>query len=729
MNDHRVLPVADTRQVTLQVAELDCAEEVRILQEGLARQPGIEKLDFNVLQGCMDVHYDQDLWSVPRLVGEVRRLGMTAQPRLEVAESPVTAAPSGNRPRERALVRSGAFLVVAVAVQAWDAGSLVALFGGSEHVHAISVLAILLYLAAIGLGLRWIFPKAVRSVLRLSPDMNLLMTVAVLGAILLGEFFEAAMVTFLFTLSEVLEQRSVSRARRSIHALMSLAPDVARRRTASGEFQEVPTSEVQDGQVCNVRPGERVPLDGEVISGISSVDQAPITGESVSVEKQIGDSLYAGTINGSGSLEFRVDGNAGSTLLSRIVRLIEQAYQRRAPSEQWVDQFARYYTPTMMLLALAIMVIPPTVVGWSWDTAAIWFYNGLVLLVIACPCALVISTPVSIVSGLTAAARQGVLVKGGLSLELLARVEAVILDKTGTITRGTPAVTKVICQGELSELQAAQIAAALQRHSTHPIAAAVLQFAKRINASPKQGLHVQEIAGRGISGEVTGEIYWLGSQRLAGEKGVSPESLPPDSDVPANQIFLGTGSQLLATFELQDELRDTAAGLVKSLRQLGMDRIELVSGDRTAVVRQVAEEVGIDHWHAEQLPEDKIEAVARLQKEYQRVAMVGDGINDGPALAAADVGIAMGAMGSDTAIETADVALMSDEIEKIPWLIRHGRKTLRLIRQNIIAALAVKAIFVLLTLVGYSNLWLAILADTGVSLAVIANSLRLLRTK
>lgn len=716
--------------VSLQVAELDCAEEVRILKDGLAEKPGIEKLDFDVMRGRMDVHYDAQHWNVQRLLEAVRTLGMNAQEVVETPQSSAAEEPARhNYNRERALVRSGAFLLVAVVIQAWESGGIAALFGHGDGAHTISVLSILLYLISISLGLRWIAPKALKSVLRFSADMNLLMTVAVIGAIVLGEFFEAAMVTFLFTLSEVLEQRSVTRARRSIQSLMSLAPDIARVKTADG-IEEVATDDIENGDICLVRPGERIPLDGTVVEGVSAVDQAPITGESVPVEKEPGDPVYAGTINGSGSIEFRVEGTSGSTLLNRIVRLIDQAYQRRAPSEQWVDQFARWYTPTMMLLAVAVMVVPPTVIGWSAESATTWFYNGLVLLVIACPCALVISTPVSIVSALTAAARNGVLVKGGLSLETIAKVKAVVLDKTGTLTTGMPSVTNVQCFADVNEERALALAAGVQNHSTHPIAKAILNYADQRQVTPAEFAQVEEIPGRGISGQTEGQTFWLGSTRLASERDADVGDIEAAvANTGVNVVVLGQGNQILATLQLQDQLRETAAHAVALLHQLGVDRVELISGDRTNVVQQVAEEVGVDAWKAEQLPEDKIEAVTRLRHDHNLVAMVGDGINDGPALAAADVGIAMGAMGSDTAIETADVALMSDEIEKLPWLIAHGRKTLSLIRQNIFAALAIKVIFIALTMIGYSNLWLAILADTGVSLAVIANSLRLLRTK
>ncbi|MEW4563381.1 cation-translocating P-type ATPase [Bremerella sp. JC770] len=723
-------PSADLLSVSIQVTELDCAEEVRILKDGLASKPGIEKLEFDVMRGRMDVEYDAGHWNVTRLLEAVSSLGMTAQEVIEAPKSTSNQPPSRqNVYRERALVRSGAFLIVAVVIQAWDSGGIAALFGHGEGAHTISVLAIVLYLISIALGIRWIFPKAVKAVRRFSADMNLLMTVAVLGAIILGEFFEAAMVTFLFTLSEVLEQRSVTKARRSIQSLMSLAPDIARVKTNTG-IEEIATDDIENGQVCLVRPGERIPLDGKIVQGVSAIDQAPITGESVPVEKEPGDPVYAGTINGSGSIEFRVEGTSGSTLLNRIVRLIDQAYQRRAPSEQWVDQFARYYTPTMMLLAVAVMVIPPTIVGWSANTATTWFYNGLVLLVIACPCALVISTPVSIVSALTAAARNGVLVKGGLSLETLAKVKAVVLDKTGTLTTGLPTVTNVQCFGEMTSEQALALATGLQNHSTHPIAKAILHYANQHEVTPADLQQVEEIPGRGISGRFNEQPVWLGSTRLATEQGADTAHLEDAAaGTGANVVVLGQANHVLATFQLQDELRDSAASAVASLHRLGVDQVELISGDRTNVVQEVAEKVGVDAWKAEQLPEDKIEAVTRLRNEHKLVAMVGDGINDGPALAAADVGIAMGAMGSDTAIETADVALMADEIEKLPWLIAHGRKTLNLIRQNIVAALAIKVIFIVLTMIGYSNLWLAILADTGVSLAVIANSLRLLRTK
>lgn len=720
--------------VTLRVEELDCAEEARQLQAGLAKSTGIERLDFNPIQGRMFVEYDPAQTSPADLIAKVRGLGMTAH--VEIGSSAVDSGPKASDPRpvsqsdrlrRKHTIRSGAFLVVAVAIQAWSTGDWLGILGHTGHSHPVPLAAILLYLLSTALGMRWVVPKAWSAVKRRSADMNVLMCVAVTGALLLGQWFEAAMVTFLFSLSLLLEQWSVGKARRSIAALMESAPETARRRCGHGHFHVVDVHKVGVGDICQVLPGERIPLDGVVTEGQSTVNQAPITGESIPMEKQAQSLVFAGTINGQGLLQFEVRQTSGETMLARIIRLVEQAHANRAPSQQWVERFASYYTPAMMLLAAAVMLVPPLVLGASF---AAWFYNGLVLLVIACPCALVIATPVSIVSGLTAAAHRGVLVKGGMALESLAKVDAIVMDKTGTLTEGAPRVDRVIPADGTDETSLIEIAGSLHRGSTHPLALAIAQYAEQKEADRRSVENLHELIGQGVEGRIDGVLYWSGSSRMARRRDSQCEEFLAkfdEAEFHGSLVVVGREARVLGVLILRDGLRDSAAEMIAQLHHLGIRHVEILSGDRPENVRPIAEATGVDHYAGDQLPEDKIRQIETLQASGRSVAMLGDGVNDSPALAAADVGIALGAIGSDAAIEAADVALMSDEIDKVPWLIRHGRRTLFMIQQNIAFALGVKLLFVLLAVAGYSSLWMAIIADTGVSLVVIANSLRLLR--
>ena len=557
--------------------------------------------------------------------------------------------------------------------------------------------------------------------------MNLLMVVAVAGAIALGEYFEAATVAFFFSLSLYLESWSVGRARNAVSALLDLAPPTARVLYDDGSEADVPASAIAVGAHFIVRGGDRIPLDGEVLDGAGAVDQAPITGESALVPKEAGDEVYAGTINGEGTLTVRATKAATDTVLSKIIRMVGDAHSKRAEVEQWVTKFARIYTPIVMALAVAIAVLPPLLFGGEWNY---WFYNALVLLVIACPCALVISTPVSIVAALAASARAGVLIKGGAYVEAPGRTTALALDKTGTITMGEPEVAAVYPLGDVSEADLLTIAGALEARSSHPLARAILGKAEQDGISVKAAEDTRTVPGRGLEGRMDGRSVWLGSDRFAVEKGFG-ETIPSDlrnriEEAGSTLVAVGNENGVTGLLELRDRIRPDAKGIVAQLHAQGVTKIIMLTGDNERTARAVADEVGIDEVRAELLPEDKVTAIEELVAEHDMVAMIGDGVNDAPAMARAHYGIAMGAVGSDAAIETADIALMTDDIGKVPWLIGHSRRTMSIIRQNIGISLATKAVFVGLTAFGMATMWGAIAADVGVSLLVVANALRLL---
>ena len=497
-----------------------------------------------------------------------------------------------------------------------------------------------------------------------------------------------------------------------------------------GSETDIPAAAVAVGTKFIVRGGDRIPLDGEVVDGAGAVDQAPITGESALVPKEAGDDVYAGTINGEGTLTVLATKAASDTVLSKIIRMVGDAHSRRAEVEQWVTKFARIYTPVVMVLAIFIALIPPLVAGGDWG---FWFYNALVLLVIACPCALVISTPVSIVAALAASARNGVLIKGGAYVEAPGRTTALAMDKTGTITMGEPEVAAIYPLGGTTEAELMARAVALEARSSHPLARAILGRAEQDGIKIVAAEDTRTVPGRGLEGQMGGQSIWLGSDRFAEEKGLG-------GDIPAdlrNQIE-GAGSTLVAigdangvsgVLELRDRIRPDAKGTVARLHAQGVKKIVMLTGDNAATARAVAAEVGIDEVRAELLPEDKVTAIEELVAQYTTVAMIGDGVNDAPAMARAHYGIAMGAVGSDAAIETADIALMTDDIGKVPWLIGHSRRTMSIIKQNIGLSLATKAVFVVATAFGMASMWGAIAADVGVSLLVVANALRLLRAR
>ncbi|MCC6626223.1 MAG: cadmium-translocating P-type ATPase, partial [Chloroflexi bacterium] len=561
-----------------------------------------------------------------------------------------------------------------------------------------------------------------------TPDMNTLMTIAVIGAAAIGEWSEAAWIVVLFAVGNQLESLTVERARRSIGRLLDLAPATATV-VREGVQTVEPAAAVAVGATVLVRPGERVPLDGVVIEGASAVDQAPITGESVPADKAPGDTVYAGSVNGDQPLLIRVELVAQESTLARIVRLVERAQAERAPMQRFVDRFARWYTPAVVAGALAIAVVPPLFGA----PAADWFYRGLVLLVIACPCALVISTPVAIVAALGSAARRGILIKSGAALEQLGRLRSIAFDKTGTLTRGRPVLIDVAPVGGRDADTVLAVAAAVEARSEHPVAAAIVAGARRRGLALPDASNATTTPGHGVAASVDGRRYRVGSPRsFAGHPGLGVDVAAVVDALQARgrtAVLLGDGADILAVLTVADEVRPRAAVALAALRDLGVRRQVMLTGDAPAVARSVAAEVGVTEVRAGLLPDEKTAAVAALEAEAGPVAMVGDGINDAPALARAAVGIAMGAGGTATALETADVALMADDLTKVPAAVKLGRDTLAIVRQNIAVALVIKIVFLALAVAGVADLWLAVVADMGGSLLVTANALRLVRVR
>ncbi len=568
----------------------------------------------------------------------------------------------------------------------------------------------------------WISLRALRL------DINALMALAVVGALILGDFAEAATVIFLFSLGQLLESRALERTRRSVRDLVTLAPALARVRR-HGRDVEVRLAEAVVGDTLIVRPGERVALDGVVVSGDSAVDEAPITGEAAPVDKAPGDRVFAGSLNASGLLEVEVTAAREDSTLARMIYLVEEAQAQRAPSQRLVDSFTRYYTPIVVVGAVLVAVVPPLVGLGTWHE---WAYRSLVVLVASCPCALVISTPVAIVSAITRATRDGVLVKGGAHLETAARVRAIAFDKTGTLTCGRPEVTEVVPLGATDAERVSLLAAALESGSNHPIAQAVL---RAVGPLP-QGMEVRgltDVAGRGLRARIDGTTYSIGSPAFAGSEGAMDDAIAARvealEETGATVLVLFTDHSALGLIAVTDAVRPEAPGVVRRLLADGMEHAVMLTGDNERAATAVAALAGLTEHRARLLPEQKMDAVRELRSRYGTVAMLGDGVNDAPALALADLGVAMGAAGSDTALETADVALMAPDLHALPGFFDLGRRTVAVIRANVVFSVATKAAVLVLAVAGYAPLWLAVFADMGVSLLVTLNGLRLLRSR
>jgi Cd2+/Zn2+-exporting ATPase len=705
---------------------LDCADCAVKLQRAVAALPNVIEVEVVFATAQMRVRAIAGMDLQEAIMRRTAELGYQARLQMPSAQQPTTArrhwrAYLYERRRIVLTIASGIFLAAVPLLRALGAAPTV-----TTVAYALAVLCGGFYIARSG----WATLRTTHSL-----DMNALMTIAAIGAMAIGEWAEGATAMFLFSLGNTLEALTMDRARQSIRKLVELSPREATR--LRGEHAErVPVEQLQVGDLIEVKPGERIPMDGVVEQGISTLDQAPITGESAPVDAQPGSPVYAGSINGQGALVVRVTRRAQDNTLARIVQMVQEAQSRRAPTQRFVDTFARYYTPAVIALAAAIAFVPPVALGASFDA---WFYRGLVLLVISCPCALVISTPVAIVSAISNAARHGTLVKGGTYLEAIGRVRVIAFDKTGTLTEGQAAVTDIEpCNAYKPEIDPRQtpdgvlgLAASLESHSQHPIARAVVEEAQRRKLALMPVTDYQELPGHGAQARLNGHIYLIGNHQLFAERVPHGQAIcMRAAELEAEgktAVLVGNERSVLGLIAVADRLREASPEVVTTLRALGIQRTVLLSGDNERTARAIGEMVGIDHVQANLLPQDKVQAVERLLAQSGSVVMVGDGVNDAPALARATVGIAMGTAGSDAALETADIVLMSDDLRRIPYVIRLGRRTLRRIQENIALSLLIKGAFLVLAIAGLATLWMAVFADMGTSLLVIFNGMRLLR--
>lgn len=686
---------------------LTCADCAAKLERHLRAVPGISAVELNFAAAKLSITGNI---SDQRLQKEIRKIeDVTILP----AE---TAAATVHQPfmqANRTLLRT--------------ALSLAALLLGLS-LGAYEPLQKIFLLSSILIGGYPVALKGLRNLPRLDFDMNVLMTIAITGALLIGEWKEAAVVAFLFAVSEMLESYSMEKARQSIRSLIELSPREATV-IRNGREVRVPVEEVNVGDILIVKPGEKISLDGIILEGATSVNEAPITGESMPVEKEPGDTVYAGTLNQQGAFRMRATKRAEDTTLARIIQLVEKAQGERAPSQAFVDRFAKVYTPLIILMAVGIALIPPLLFGGNWIH---WVYEALALLVVACPCALVISTPVAIVSAIGAAARNGVLIKGGVYLEEIGRLKAIAFDKTGTLTMGKPEVTDILPAGGQKEEELLRLAASLEARSEHPLARAVIQRADEREVPYAAAQSFYAVPGKGAEGEIDGIRYWIGKPRWAEEKGLSTEALTMQISALQKQgktvMLLGSEKEILGLIAVADPVRPQSHAAIHRLKQNGI-KTRMLTGDNRNTAAAIAQQVGADDYEAELLPEEKLQQVRYLHQRHGAVAMVGDGINDAPALAAASVGIAMGGAGTDTALETADIVLMGDDLLKLPFAIRLGRRAVRVIRQNIAFALGTKLLAVLLVFPGWLTLWIAILADMGATILVTLNGMRLFRTR
>ena len=698
----------DLERTVVLVEGMDCASCAATVEKRVRALPGMHRAVVNFAAGRLDAEHDPDL-SLEEIEQAVEGAGYRVGRTEEVERTPFWRTP-------RALLTLASALLFAV-------GLALGLLGAPE------VTRVGTYAVAIVVGGLPIFRAALAGLRARHLDMNVLMSAATVGAVGIGEWAEAASVVVLFAAGNALQVYAIDRTRGAVRALVRLAPDEVLVRRGNAQVV-VPAGDVGVGETVIFRPGERLAVDGEVVEGSSAVDEAPVTGESVPVEKGPGDAVYSGTLNGSGGLLVRATKRAGDSTLQRIARLVEEAQAKKAPAEQFVDRFSRVYTPVVVAVAVALAVVPP-LLGAGFGE---WFYRALALLIIACPCALVISTPVTVVSGIGAASRRGILVKGGAALEAAGRLKALAFDKTGTLTEGRPILSRVAPLDGRDGREALSLAAALERRSEHPLAHAILAAGAERAANGEGPLRsvadFRSVAGRGAEGLVGGKRYLIGSPRLFAERGIplggAEEALGDVEREGETPVVLGDEGGPLAVFGLADSLRPDAKATVEALREAGVEQLVMLTGDAEAPARRVAEELGVGY-RARLLPEQKIEAVRDLVGKTGSAGMVGDGVNDAPALAASSVGFAMGAAGTDVALETADVALMQDDLPKLAEAVRLSRAAERIIKQNVLVSILIKGLFVLLAPFGLVALWLAVLADMGTSIAVTLNGLRLFR--
>jgi Cd2+/Zn2+-exporting ATPase len=700
---------AGTPKTTFKVLNMDCPDEIKAINDAL-RMDGILEVKANLMASTVQITHLKNV-SEELLKN---RINSTV---VKVVEHETTGNP--NLPRIIKVSISGVALVTGILIDYYLQNTIAA-----NILYAISILV----------GGTLIFPKAYSALKRLSLDMNVLMTFAVIGALIIKQYSEGATVVFLFALSELLESLSVQRARNAIQELFKLTPATTFVVNGSS-INEIAVEQVNIDQIIRVKAGESIPLDGKVSSGSSNVNQASLTGESVPVFKTVEDEVFAGTINQDGTLDILVSKIFTDTKLSHVIKLVAESQSERAPAQQFVDQFSKVYTPLILTLAILTYFIPVLILGGhSYE----WFYKALVLLVIACPCALVISTPISIVSALTSLARNGVLVKGGIHLEMLGRINAIALDKTGTITEGKPEVTGIEVYGNKNKEELLEIISSLESHSTHPFAHAIIKYASEHSIQGKEVSDFKNIPGKGIEASLEGQTYFAGNLKYLQDQNLLNDKLQSElnsSSNPASIVIIGTKSQsnskgnVLGWVTLGDQVRKDAKQSLVDLKKAGIKELVILSGDNQKITGSISQSVNADRALGDLLPEDKLKEIEALILKHRYVAMIGDGVNDAPAMAKSSLGIAMGGIGSGTAIETADVTLMTDDLKQITVAIKAGRRTLHIIKFNIAFAIVTKLIFLVLTFIGYSNLWMAIIADTGATLIVVLNSLRLLKVK
>ncbi|KKX56427.1 heavy metal translocating P-type ATPase [Brevibacillus borstelensis] len=703
----------DGQRTVFRISGMDCADCARGLEKKVGALASVSQVVVNFGAAKMTVLHEEN--AEEAIVRTVKQAGYDAVLEKDKKQLENKSFWQQNKKAWSTLI-SGSIFLVAWTLDLWA--------GIPETVIT------LLYAATIVIGGFRIAKSGIYGLKSRTLGIDFLMTIAVLGAAAIGEWAEGAAVVFLFSLGETLEAYTMDRTRQSLRSLMKLAPEEAAV-IREGREVRLPVESIHVGEIVLVRPGEKIAMDGTVIEGVSTVNQAPITGESVPVEKNAGDDVFAGTINEQGALKIKVTRRFEENTLSKIVHLVEEAQAQKAPSQRFVDVFSQYYTPAVIVVAALIAVVPPLFLQEPFE---LWFYRALMMLVVACPCALVISTPVSIVSAIGNAAKHGILIKGGVHLERLGAISTIAFDKTGTLTVGRPEVTTVIPLEGRDEAEVMAIAASLEAMSEHPLAAAILRRAQQIGVRPMPINGFTSVTGRGVQATVDGNDYYLGNPRwFQKELHFALDSV--QSRIEALQqkgqtlMLLCCGQQVIALIGLADQVREESASVVAKLQQLGIKQVAMLTGDNRGTAHAVAERLGLTAYKAELLPADKLSAIQAWQSTSKGVAMVGDGVNDAPALAAATVGIAMGGAGSDTAMETADITLMADDLSKLPYAIGLSRRTLRIIKQNIAFSLLVKVVFLLMILFGYSTLWMAVLADTGSSLIVIANGMRLLRSK
>ena len=699
----------DKQVSSFKISGMDCADEEKIIRNQLNDVEGIHNLNFDLIGERLTVEHSL---SSHAIIQSISGAGFSVE-----VEGNGQKTSGDNRLRKRIILTALSGLLIAV-------GATI------NMTDTLNIPVLPFYITAIFLSGFVAARKAYFAIKTFTLDMNFLMTLAVLGAAFIGEWLEGAMVIFLFSIAELLEAGSLNRAREAIKSLMGLAPDTARVIREDGNFATVKIEEIKVGEFLSVRPGERIPLDGELSASNGFVNQAPITGESIPIEKAEGDSVYAGSINGDSALKIRVTRISSESTLSTIVKLVEEARNNKSPAEKFVDKFSRYYTPSVVAISIFLVLVPTLLFN---EPFSIWFYRSLVLLVVACPCALVISTPVTIVSGLTRAARSGVLVKGGNYLEAMAQVNAVILDKTGTITAGKPEVVDILPLNHMSSNEIMSTAAAVESASEHPVAKAVLSAAENMGADFDKGEKLHNHPGEGTHAVVDGRQVYVGNHAYFEKSGLCnpeiEETLEKIEETGRTAVLVWEEKSPIGIIAVQDVVRPVANNVVAQLKTLGVKKVLLLTGDNIRTAAAAAEEAGIDDFRGDLMPEEKMNIVSELTNDGFKTMMVGDGVNDTPALAAADVGVAMGSAGSDQAIETADVALMSDDLTKLPFGISLAKKSLKIVKQNISFAIGIKALFMLMAPFGLATLWMAVAADMGASLIVIANGMRVLRFK